>query len=172
MNWVYQIIGFGALLMLGLSYWQSEKRQIMLWQMAGNLLFAIHYFFLSARSGALCSLFQIIVLLLFTMRDRFGWKRSLIAFPILFIFGLIAAITYETPVTLLPILGSVLSLLPFFQSNRTVIQVAGVFSALAWLVYVISVHSYSGIVTESVLAILTFTSILKRSKASETPSRK
>ena len=75
-------------------------------------------------------------------------------------FGvLIAVVTYETPVTVLPIVAS---LLPFFQSNKRVIQAAGIVSGLSWLVYVIAVRSYSGMVTESVLTIITAASLLKK----------
>ena len=78
-------------------------------------------------------------------------------------FGvLIAVVTYETPVTVLPIVASLASLLPFFQSNKRVIQAAGIVSGLSWLVYVIAVRSYSGMVTESVLTIITAASLLKK----------
>ena len=42
------------------------------------------------------------------------------------------------------------------------IQVAGIASGLSWLVYVIAVRSYSGMVTESVLTIITAASLLKK----------
>ena len=72
MNVFCQLIGFGALIAMGLSYWQDDKRTILLW------------------------------------------------------------------------------------------QVAGIASGLSWLVYVIVVRSYSGIVTESVLTIITAASLLKK----------
>ena len=53
MNIFYQLIGFGALIAMGLSYWQNDKRTILLWQVVANLIFAIHYTLLHARSGAL-----------------------------------------------------------------------------------------------------------------------
>lgn len=68
MNIFYQLIGFGALIAMGLSYWQNDKRTILLWQVVANLIFAIHYTLLHACSGALCSFFQIVVLLLFLCR--------------------------------------------------------------------------------------------------------
>lgn len=43
MNIFYQLIGFGALIAMGLSYWQNDKRTILLWQVVANLIFAIHY---------------------------------------------------------------------------------------------------------------------------------
>ena len=47
-------------------------------------------------------------------------------------FGaLIAVVTYETPVTVLPIVASLAALLPFFQSNKRVIQAAGIVSGLS-----------------------------------------
>ena len=141
MNIFYQLIGFGALIAMGLSYWQNDKRTILLWQVVANLIFAIHYTLLHARSGALCSFFQIVVLLLFLLQEKFNWSKL---------------------VTAIPIVASLAALLPFFQSRRRVIQVAGIASGLSWLVYVIAVRSYSGMVTESVLTIITAASLLKK----------
>ena len=162
MNVFYQLIGFGALIAMGLSYWQKDKRTILLWQVAANLIFAIHYALLHARSGALCSFFQIIVLLLFLLQEKFDWSKLITAIPIVAVFLLIAVVTYETPVTLLP----------FFRSNKRVIQAAGIVSGLSWLVYVIAVRSYSGMVTESVLTIITAASLLKKEpKADSVPQK-
>ena len=163
MNIFYQLIGFGALIAMGLSYWQNDKRTILLWQGGvANLIFAIHYTLLHARSGALCSFFQIVVLLLFLLQEKFNWSKLVTAIPIVAVFLLIAVVTYETPVTVLPIVASLAALLPFFQSRQRVIQVAGIASGLSWLVYVIAVRSYSGMVTESVLTIITAASLLKK----------
>lgn len=162
MNIFYQLIGFGALIFMGLSYWQNDKRTILLWQVVANLIFAIHYTLLHACSGALCSFFQIVVLLLFLLQEKFNWSKLVTAIPIVAVFLLIAVVTYETPVTVLPIVASLAALLPFFQSRRRVIQVAGIASGLSWLVYVIAVRSYSGMVTESVLTIITAASLLKK----------
>lgn len=136
MNVLYQLIGFGALITMGLSYWQKDKRMILLWQVVANLIFAIHYALLHAQSGAVCSFFQIIVLILFLLQERFRWNKVATAMPIAAVFLLIAVLTYETPVTLLPILASLVALLPFFQSNKRVIQGAGIVSGLSWLVYI------------------------------------
>lgn len=162
MNIFYQLIGFGALIAMGLSYWQNDKRTILLWQVVANLIFAIRYTLLHACSGALCSFFQIVVLLLFLLQEKFNWSKLVTAIPIVAVFLLIAVVTYETPVTVLPIVASLAALLPFFQSRRWVIQMAGIASGLSWLMYVIAVRSYSGMVTESVLTIITAASLLKK----------
>ena len=162
MNVFYQLIGFGALITMGLSYWQKGKRMILLWQVVANLIFALHYVLLHALSGAVCSFFQIIVLLLFLLQERFRWNKIATAMPITAVFLLIAVVTYETPVTLLPILASLVALLPFFQSNKRMIQAAGIVSGLSWLMYVIAVRSYSGMVTESVLTGITAASLMKK----------
>ena len=127
-----------------------------------NLIFALHYVLLHALSGAVCSFFQIIVLLLFLLQERFRWNKIATAMPITAVFLLIAVVTYETPVTLLPILASLVALLPFFQSNKWMIQGAGIVSGLSWLMYVIAVRSYSGMVTESVLTGITAASLMKK----------
>ena len=40
MNIFYQLIGFGALIAMGLSYWQNDKRTILLWQVVRHPLHA------------------------------------------------------------------------------------------------------------------------------------
>lgn len=55
MNVLYQLIGFGALITMGLSYWQKDKRMILLWQVVANLIFAIHYALLHAQSASIVS---------------------------------------------------------------------------------------------------------------------
>ena len=112
MNIFYQLIGFGALIAMGLSYWHNDKRTILLWQVVANLIFAIHYTLLHACSGALCSFFQIVVLLLFLLQEKFNWSKLVTAIPIVAVFLLIAVVTYETPVTVLPIVGGVTAVLP------------------------------------------------------------
>ena len=74
---------------MGLSYWQDDKRTILLWQVVANLIFAIHYTLLHARSGALCSFFQIVVLLLFLLQEKFNWSKLVTAIPIVAVFLLI-----------------------------------------------------------------------------------
>lgn len=162
MNIFYQLIGFGALIAMGLSYWQNDKRTILLWQVVANLIFAIHYTLLHARSGALCSFFQIVVLLLFLLQEKFNWSKLVTTAISRNTATMGIAVTYETPVTALPIVASLAALLPFFQTRRRVIQAAGIVSGLSWLVYVIAVRSYSGMVTESVLTIITAASLLKK----------
>ena len=115
MNIFYQLIGFGALIAMGLSYWQNDKRTILLWQVVANLIFAIHYTLLHAYSGALCSFFQIVVLLLFLLQEKFNWSKLVTAIPIVAVFLLIAVVTYETPVTVLPIVASLAALPPRTQ---------------------------------------------------------
>ena len=111
-------------------------------------------------------------MLLFLLQEKFDWSKLVTAIPIVAVFLLIAVVTYETPVTLLPIVASLAAMLPFFQSNKRVIQAAGIVSGLSWLVYVIAVKSYSGMVTESVLTIITAASLLKKEpKADSVPQK-
>ena len=161
MQLFYQLIGFGATAAVALSYWQRDKRRILLWQIAANVFFALHYFLIGAATGGASSLFQTVVLLLFFLRDRYRCPAAAVGVPVVIVFFGIGAATYESAVSLLPIAGSLLSLLPFFQSNRTVIRAAGLLSALVWLVYVIIVRSYSGMVTESFLAVSTLIALIR-----------
>ena len=161
---IYQLIGFGALITLGLSFYQKDKKRIMFWQIAAFVIFCTHYALIGARSGALCNLVQIATLILFCLRDRYGWKKAYIAVPILLGYAVIAVVTYESPVSLLSVAASIIGMAPFFQSNKNVIRGAGIASDAVWLGYAIFVRSYSAIITNIVLIAVTFVSFFERHK--------
>jgi len=159
---VYQLIGFVGTVIVSLSYWQRTKKRILLFQVCSSLFIALHYALLSAFSGAAANVVQVAMLLLFYAREKKNWKASAIIPPFLLLSAAIAYLTYESPITVLPILGLLAGMLPFFQSNRTVIKVCGIVSALLWLVYTVVVRSYSGILTEIIIVVSTFISLFQK----------
>ena len=154
MNIFYQLIGLGALAAMALSFYQKGKRQIMLWQLAAFAFFILHYALIGALSGSLCNVVQIISMLLFAARDRFHWPVLAAAVPIFLCYGILAWHSYDSPLALLPVIASLIGMLPFFQSKETVIKIAAILSDSLWLIYTIAVHSYSGTLT-NILLILT-----------------
>lgn len=156
----YQLIGLGALGAMALSFYQKGKRQIMIWQIAAFAFFILHYGLIGALSGALCNVVQITSMLLFAARDRFHWPVWAAAIPIFLCYAALAWYSYESPLALLPIIASIIGMLPFFQSNEVIIKIAAIVSDSLWLIYVIAVHSYSGILTNAMLIITTFFSLV------------
>ena len=160
MNVFYQLIGLGALAAMALSFYQKGKRQIMLWQMAAFACFILHYGLIGALSGSLCNVVQIISMLLFAARDRFHWPVLAAAIPIFLCYGVLGWYSYESPLALLPVIASLIGMLPFFQSKEAVIKIAAIISDSLWLIYTIAVHSYSGALTNVLLIVTTFGSLL------------
>lgn len=160
MDVFYQLIGLGALAAMALSFYQKGKRQIMVWQMAAFACFILHYALIGALSGSLCNVVQIVSMLLFTARDRFHWPVPAAAIPIFLCYGVLAWYSYESPLALLPVIASLIGMLPFFQSKETVIKIAAIISDSLWLIYTVSVHSYSGALTNAFLIVSTLGSLL------------
>ena len=168
MDVFYQLIGIGALAAMALSFYQKGKRQIMLWQIAAFAFFILHYALIGALSGALCNMVQIISMLLFAARDRFHWPVLAAAIPIFLCYGVLAWHSYESPLALLPVIASLIGMLPFFQSKETVIKIAAIISDSLWLIYTVSVHSYSGTLTNAFLIVSTLGSLLVGRKQKNT----
>lgn len=160
MDVFYQLIGLGALAAMALSFYQKGKRQIMVWQMAAFACFILHYGLIGALSGALCNVVQILSMLLFAARDRFHWPVLAAAIPIFLCYGVLGWYSYESPLALLPVIASLIGMLPFFQSKETVIKIAAMISDSLWLIYTLAVHSYSGALTNVLLIVTTFGSLL------------
>lgn len=164
MNILYQAIGFGALITLGLSFYQKDKKRIIFWQIAAFAFFFTHYTLIGAKSGAMCNLVQFFTVVLFYFRDKYNWNKLLTAIPIFAGYAAVAFLTYESPQSLVSIVASLIGMLPFFQSNKNVIRAAGIASDVVWFVYAIFVRSYSGLITNIVLIIMTAVSILEPTK--------
>ena len=70
------------------------------------------------------------------------------------------SLIHISPLALLPVIASLIGMLPFFQSKETVIKIAAIISDSLWLIYTIAVHSYSGALTNVLLIVTTFGSLL------------
>lgn len=99
-------------------------------------------------------------MLLFAARDRFHWPVLAAAIPIFLCYGVLGWYSYESPLALLPVIASLIGMLPFFQSKEAVIKIAAIISDSLWLIYTIAVHSYSGALTNVLLIVTTFGSLL------------
>ena len=71
---------------------------------------------------------QIISMLLFAARDRFHWPVLAAAIPIFLCYGVLGWYSYESPLALLPVIASLIGMLPFFQSKEAVIKIAAIIS--------------------------------------------
>ena len=149
---VVQGIGFLGVAFFLLSYQVKSNRKLFLCQSVGCALFAVQFFMLDAVSGAYSLLVHILRGLLLMHCNDWAWVRRK---PLPFLFcGVHTVILYAAwagPISLFAYIASTVSTVAQWQNNARTIRLANLFCASpAWLAYDILVHSWGGILSESI----------------------
>lgn len=134
---IAQIIGAIAIVLLIYSSAKKVGRKpLLIFNILINLLWAIHYIMLDARSGCACSVIAAIMVFAsyFKGNNKFMSSPAVpVFFSIVFIvFGLI---TYQNPISIIPIVGNILVTVAFWNDKEYTIKSIFVVVAFMWVVY-------------------------------------
>lgn len=148
---VAQAIGFiGMALCIGCFQCKSN-RLLLLCQMLGNAVYAVHFLMLGAYSGCISALLLVCSNIPVCVTDRAwtkwkGWKWLFCA-----LFILACVFTYQDAFSLLPCAASVAFTLTNYTGNGKVIRRSKLLLVgPGWVIYNIYVHSWSGTLSESI----------------------
>lgn len=146
--WFIQFIGALAWILLVVSYYRKNTNQILFFQIVATILYCIHYYFLGAYSGLFICVFEVI-------RDYGYYKTDaddyifLGSIPIYILYGILS---YTTMIELLPIFSSTIDGFTLTKKKKVVVFGA-IVSYTLWVIYDIAVKSYSGAVTDGIVAL-------------------
>ena len=151
---VVQGIGAIGFILLSLSYYKKEKKQILFMQIFAYIFFAIHYYLLNGITGAICNVIGLFALVTIYIFDNYKLKNK-IPISILFIASLLAVniMTYQNIFSLFPMVAAVIVIISFLDNNENDIRGIGVLSAICWLIYAIAYNSYISIIFEAITFI-------------------
>ncbi len=147
-SWVF---GLGAMISLFMIYQQKDRKKLLFAKLSADLCWVIHYLCIMAPGGAIPNFVGIFRELVFINREEKKWANRLI-WPLLFIIinlslGIASA---KEPINLLPVTASVFVTISLWLKNPILTKIISVPVSLAFLIYDIFVHSYIGIVNESI----------------------
>ncbi|MBQ1407357.1 MAG: YgjV family protein [Eubacterium sp.] len=158
-----QTIGFAAAAMLIFSYQTKTNRGLLIWQILGNLTFAIQFLLLGGLTGTL-SLFVIICRNLTSLKYHdWAWVRTKWWIVLwLIVAASVMAVTWNGPVSLLPFLGACAGIFGYSTNDAQKIRLCTlVLGSPAWILYDILVGSWGGILNETVTVISVLVSIYR-----------
>ena len=143
---IAQIIGVFPLILSLFIFSQKERKTILLLKGCSDLLWAIHFFVLGEFSGGAINAVNTVRNAVFSQKGKSRTSGSLL--PLLFILFTVgcALPNFQGFKSLLPLLGSCLAILGFWQSNVNALRIYNLCGVLLWLTY--------GILTVSVSTIL------------------
>ena len=145
---IVQIIGFVAWGLIAISYYRKNTDKILGFQVIGNILFCLHYLLLKAYSGLAICFLELV-------RDFSYYKTDLddyifaFSVPIYIIGGIFS---YKTLIDLFPIIASINDGWSLTKKKKIVVAGA-ILSYSLWLIYDLSVKSYSGAITDTIIII-------------------
>lgn len=149
--WI-QIIGFIGAAVFVASYQIKSNRLLFLFQLLGSGIFCFQFFLLSAWSGCLSlAVFMLRDAMLYKYRD-WNWVRwKGWTFIISAVFVVILFVTWNGPISLLPLAASVSSTFGYWTNNAQSIRLANLACASpCWLIYDVLVMSLGGVLCESI----------------------
>ena len=140
-----QILGILALIAMVLSY-QMKDRKVLLWfQLASNALFAVSYFLLDAKTGAVLSLVNVARCVVFANRDK-KWGESRLWLYFFLAVALVGGIlSWEGPRSILVIAATLLLTVALYSENMKFMRKIFLVCPLLYIVYNILSGSIGGI---------------------------
>lgn len=154
---IAQILGIIALIITVICYQLNSHKKILICQIAASTLFSIDLFLLGAYTGTLLNIIGICRGVVFYQREKYKWANSKLV-PAFFMVAaaVCVAVTYKSPVDLIPLIGIESTTIALYVKNPKYIRLFTLPSPPSWLVYNVVNGNIGGIMNE----IFVFTSII------------
>ncbi len=156
---IAQIIGIIAMILNCASYQFKKSWLILLIQLFGSVLFAVHFFMIKAYSGAILNIVGIVRAIIFIFKDKFHSDHIVWVFVFsvvyvlsyVFIFTVLGKEFYakNAIVEFLPVVGMVITTVSFRFFESKIIRRFGLFNSPLWLTYNAFNFSIGGICSET-----------------------
>ena len=146
---IIQGIGAIGFIILALSYFKKEKKDILLIEIIAYFFFAIHYYLLNGITGAICNLIGLFALVVIYLFDKYKLHNTyLVSIIFVLLILIINIITFQNIYSIFPMIALTIVIISFLSSDENHIRIVGVISAICWLIYGIVYKSYISIIFE------------------------
>ena len=165
---ISQILAFIAFLFNISAYQLKKKSQILGFTITGNVLNIIHYILLGAWSGMATKILAVTRDSYVVFKDKKSLKSIIPLIIFICAYIIMAIITYESPLSLLPLLAATLYTIGIYKGGAQRVRIAAASTCVLWLIYNISVYSIAGaigdifIITSNIVAYYHYAKIKKR----------
>ena len=150
------IIAWGLLIF---SYYRENRKEIIFYQIVATILYSLHYYFLGAYSGLFICIFEIVRDYMYFITDDDKDKYIfLFSIPV---YGILAAYMYKNIYDLFPIISCMLAGWSLTKS-RNVIIICAVIEYTLWVIYDITVKSYTGAFTDGTIVLANLILLFKK----------
>lgn len=149
-QFVAQLVGICGMISLFVMYQQSGRRKYLCFKLLSDILWAAHYFLLSAIGGAIPNLVGIVRELVF-MNDNKKWANRKIWVPVFIVINATLALSFANSlIHFVPICASALVTVSLSFKKTTNIRLLTIPISGSFLIYDIVVGSFAGALNETI----------------------
>jgi hypothetical protein len=156
---IIQLLNILAWGLLIISYYRENKKQILFFHILATILYSLHYYFLGAYSGLYICIFEIVRDYMYFITD--DDKDKYIFLCSLPVYGVLVAYMYKNLYDLFPIISCALAGWSL-SKTRNVIIACAVIEYTLWVIYDITVKSYTGAFTDGTIVLANLILLIKK----------
>ncbi len=153
------ILGMGAMVSLFASHQQKNRKGILVGKLCADLFWAAHYICLGAFAGMIPNIIGIFREIVFINRKKYKFSgKAMIPIAFILVNISLGIVSFEDWFDILPILASAFVTFSLWIDNPRLTKWISIPVSAAFLIYDVFVHSYMGIINESIaiLSIIIF----------------
>lgn len=152
------LFGIAGVLTNCIMYRRKDRQALLKAKLVSDILWGMHYFLISAYSGAITCAIAILREIVFLNRSHSLAKSQLWLVGFLLCNATSICLTWKGIVSVIPALASMISIFLFWIGNPDLTRRVQIPISLAYFVYNFSNRSYLGMLNEvlSLLSIFTF----------------
>lgn len=159
---VSQIIGFCAMISAMICFQQKDRKRILMWQIILTVLWTVHFILLNNPTGAALNASQVIRSIIYYNKDNHNWAQSKL-WPAVFVAIALAIgiITWNGPLSILPIIGTTIATISVWMNNPFTIRLLSIPVSVTWGIYDLLSKSIAGFCNELFTLISIITAIFR-----------
>lgn len=138
-----QIVGFAGLGLVVFAFQINDRTKIITFQTFSLFLYAIHFYLLGAYTGAAMEIIGVVRNFAY-VKYRRKFSRPIIPTIFILILVLGAGLTWQGPISFLPLGGMILGAIAFWQESPRAIRLINLSGPVLWFIYSYLINSYSG----------------------------
>lgn len=159
---IIQGVGFAGVLLFVISYQIKSNKGLFLCQMIGCTLFCLQFFMMGAYTGAISLIINIIRNILLLKSKEWKWAKSKVVLSLILATLVISTvITWNGPISLLPFISIAVTTIGYWTDNGLNIRLSQLVGSPCYLIYDILVHSWGGVISESIAIVSIIVSICR-----------
>ena len=166
---ISQIIGFAAVALFLLSYQQKKRKNIILLNVLSRVLYITQYLLLGAFEGAVLDILGAVSSVIAAKKDVGFIKRHTLLCMLLMDAVIVGAglFLYESPLSLLPIVGILFHTTAFWISDEKIIRRVSLLGSPFWFVYNFCSRAYGSAVGDALSMVSIVIAMIKYRRCDE-----